>query len=278
MGIIDFIKSFRKPYIPTVGLGAIPSIFDERDRKYSDYISSGSISGLPNKYVTSYPEHVYNQYKTNMCVACSLALIRYIQTYIQTSKEINFDPLFIYANRDDPEYNYYKGEGMSPRDAVSIVRKFGDSIWNDSYSGFYDYNKAVKIFKAHAEDMIKEAAPYKIDSYYAITSVNDIKNAIISFGAVSTMFPVYKCLYKPKMDTNRGVSVVPFSILYRAQKIEGYHQMTIIGWDDDQWIVQNSWGVMYGVHGIVYIPMSYPTIESWAIIDTYNENDKIVVK
>lgn len=273
MSIFNFIKSFSRKRVAKAGLGAVPSKTDDRDRQFNDYIiASTCCIQMPDKYQTEFPAHVYDQRNSNMCVACSFALVRFIQTYMQNGKEVNFDPLFIYADRKDPDpqHIYYKGEGMSPRDAASIVKNYGDSIWKNGYSGFYTYPKAVRIFNAHKEEMEREAIPYKIDSYYSVNSVADIKYAIMNFGAVSTMFPVYKTLYKPVMD-HKGNYKVKFTLLDRTQKPDGYHQMTIIGWDDDCWIVQNSWGTEYGNNGIVRIPMSYPVKESWVTIDEYDE-------
>ena len=48
--------------------------------------------------------------------------------------------------------------------------------------------------------------------------------------------------------------------------------MTIIGWRNNNWIVQNSWGEFYGLNGVVHIPFEYPIIEAWAIIDKDDDN------
>ena len=57
--------------------------------------------------------------------------------------------------------------------------------------------------------------------------------------------------------------------------------MTIIGWDHDYWVVQNSWGYNYGDKGKVLIPMNYPIMEAWTTLDFYDEtkeNNGIVKK
>ena len=91
------------------GFGAVPSKKDARDFDYGKRIACANES-LPEQYITEYPEFVYDQGTSNMCVACSLALMRFIQTYRQNGTEINFDPLFIYANRNMlPDENMYQG-------------------------------------------------------------------------------------------------------------------------------------------------------------------------
>ena len=261
------------------GAGALPSSFDERDYNYRDHIACAAAT-MPEIYMTEYPEFVYDQGNSNMCVACSLALMRYIQTYRQNGNQLNFDPLFIYANRHMmPDEVMYIGEGMTSRDALKIIHNFGDSLWNDSYSGFYSYIKAAKIFDENKEAMIPQASPYKIDSYYAVTSTYDIKTAVMNFGAVSAMFPIYKCLKTPELKN--GKHVIKFSIFDKAQRYDGYHQMTIVGWDRDYWVVQNSWGYNYGDKGKVLIPMNYPIMEAWTTLDFYDEtkeNNGIVKK
>ncbi len=250
------------------GAGAIPSLADERDYDYRERIACAN-AVTPDSYITEYPEFVYDQGDSNMCVACSLALIRYIQTYKQNGQILAFDPLFIYAGRDILDEVVYQGEGMSCRDALKVVHNYGDSLWSDEYSGYYSYIKAAKIFKEHKEIMVPQASPYKIDSYYAVKSKADIKAAVMNFGAVSAMFPIYKCLRQPELKNGRYH--IRYNLLDRAQKGEGYHQMTIVGWVDDEWIVQNSWGYEYGDRGKVLIPMSYPLMEAWTTMDYYDE-------
>ena len=247
--------------------GAIPSPIDTRDRLYKNTIACSNYnSRIPSSYRVLYPHIVYDQENSNMCVPCTIALLRYIQLYHNNHKIYKFDPLFIYANREDIKYNYYKGEGMSPRDAFSIVRNSGDSLWNNTYSGFYTYTKCVSIFNKYKDIMIRQACMYKIDSYYSIKDKNDIKKAIIQYNGVSAMFPIYSTLYSPYKDKHNNY-LIKFSILDKLIKSKGYHQMLIIGWDNSHWIVQNSWGESYGNRGIVYIPYSYPIIEAWTCID-----------
>lgn len=268
----------KKPNKKVHGFGAIPSKADKRDFNYSDHIACAMEEepDLPDSYETEYPEFVYDQGTSNMCVACSLALIRFIQTYRQNGQELNFDPLFIYANRNMlPDENMYIGEGMSVRDALKIIHNFGDSLWNDSYSGYFSYAKSVNIFNAHKDTMIPQASPYRIDSYYAVKGASDIKTAVMNFGAVSAMFPIYKCLKNPIIKD--GKHYIKFSMLDRAQKYDGYHQMTIIGWVKDYWIVQNSWGREYGDKGKVFIPMNYPIMEAWTTLDYYDETREDIV-
>ena len=260
------------------GYGAIPSKADKRDYNYSEYISCAAESNeeFPERYITEYPEFVYDQGTSNMCVACSLALMRFIQTYKQNGREVNFDPLFIYANRNMlPEESMYLGEGMAVRDGLKIIHNFGDSVWDDSYSGYFSYAKSVKIFDEHKDFMVEQALPYKIDSYYAVKGPADIKTAVMNFGAVSAMFPIYKSLRTPELKN--GKYRIKFSILDKAQRYDGYHQMTIIGWEKDYWIVQNSWGREYGDKGKVLIPMSYPIMEAWTTLDFYDETRTDIV-
>ena len=260
---MNLIDKFKKE-----NNGAIPSIMDERDRLFTKIASNPKNKNIsfPMHYMSKFPPLVYDQGNSSMCVACSIALIRHIQTYLQTGKSLPFDPLFVYAARTE---KMYQGEGMSPRDAMSIVKNKGITTREDNFI-YCTYPESISHLKKNEEEWYKLAEPYKIDSYYSVKTKEEVKLAIMKCGAVTGMFPDYKCLHKP--NTSNGISYIPYSIFDKINKFNGYHEMTIIGWHRTYWIVQNSWGKDYGVNGVVYIPMEYPTIELWTCMDTYNES------
>ena len=241
--------------------GAFPSNVDNRDYKVSQLISCAI--QLPSEYKTNTPRLVWDQGQSSECVASSLSLVRYLQEYNQSSNRKPFSPSYIYANRED---GMYKGEGMYPREALKILQTYGVSFYDD-FPGFYIYEDAVKKYFEVKKDLDAKARPFRISSYYAVSSDIEIKSSILQLQAVSAMFPVYDTLYSP--DAN-GKILFTSSML--NERISGYHQMTLVGWTaDDYWVIQNSWGDDYGKDGIIYIPHSYPIIEAWAMVDSITE-------
>jgi hypothetical protein len=243
--------------------GCFPSPKDDRDYKVKDLI--GMASYLPSSYVTDINIPVFDQLTSNECVACSLATIKYIQEYTQTNNKEKFSPSYLYGNRTD---DMLQEEGMYPREALKTLQDFGIVFYKD-LPDFYTYEESHKLYLSKKEELDKIAYPYRISSYYKVDETNeiDIKHAIYELKAVSAMFPVYKCVYKVKSD---GI------LTYQKESLGnllGYHQMTIIGWtEDDMWIIQNSWGSKFGDNGRMYIPFDYPIVECWSVVDEIIEN------
>lgn len=245
--------------------GAIPSIPDERDYQLSQYISCAT--RLPSSFKSNIPFDIFDQGESNECVACSLALIRYIQEYNQSNNRNQFSPSYIYGNRDD---DMYQGEGMSPREALKILKNYGVVFYNE-FPGFYTVEEAKKICKNKLQILNESAYPFRISSYYSVSGLTGIKNAVYKLNAVTAMFPVFDCLNDAGSDGKVNYTTETSKYNY------GNHQMTIIGWTENhEWIVVNSWGDYYGDKGLIYIPFDYPIIESWAIVDDILEKKFIL--
>ena len=240
--------------------GAIPSPIDERDYQLSDLIACGSAHSLPSEYINPLVKdiEILDQGTSSTCVACSLSYLRYLIEYKQSNNREYFSPSYIYGNRD--AFGYL-GEGMYPREALSQLKKFGTCFYKD-YPGFYDVNTTISTYRKKKQELDPKAYPFRISSYYKVSTIDGIKTAIYNLGGVTANFPVYPCLYAP--DENGNVK-------YNKTNITGYHEMTIVGWKENSWIVLNSWGKEYGDNGLCYIPFEYPTVEIWAIVDEVTE-------
>lgn len=229
------------------------SIISENIEKYKNSIDSKCI--FPKYHKTEYPALVYDQAKTSMCIPCSIALMKHIQVYKKTKQSIIFNPIFLYANRNKSLYNDL--EGMSTKDCLKILQSKGISTTNDITC--FNYNDCIKKYQLYKQEWDLEAIHYKIDNFYLIESEKDIKYAIYMNGSVTAMIPKYVSLLFPTKPD--GTSYIRFN---KSDKLlKGYHQITIIGWYENYWIIQNSWGIQYGANGIVYIPMDYPLEEVW---------------
>ena len=228
------------------------SISTEDMDKYNYSIKSECL--FHNYHKTKYPELVFDQGYTGICVACSLALIRHIQIYKETGESIIFNPLYIYANRNR---SLYTGEGMNTKDALQILQNKGISTTRDITC--FDYEESCKKYLLHKQEWDLEAKKYRIKEFHSINTEKDIKNAIYQYGAVTAMIQKNTCLLFPSKQGRESAIITKI----RNININGYHQITIIGWLNKHWIIQNSWGEQYGVNGIVYLPMEYPLEEVW---------------
>ena len=232
--------------------GCKKEIDDKRD--YKSYIYSEKTNKYPDKYEIIMPE-VKDQGIVNSCVAHSLATFLE-ETYKQ--EQIQFSTGFIYGYRPD---NYDQGEGMYPREALKTLQKIGDV---PKYA--FEYNREMpEIKKLVNENLISLtiiAKMYKIDSYSRIYTEDEIKKCIFNDIPVPISIPVYNNLDYDK-DT--------FIIKEPKGKLDGYHMMIIYGYDENGWLIQNSWGTSWGNNGKAILPYKYILDTAWAI-DTQNNS------
>ena len=219
------------------------------------FVSIKSECIFPKYYKTKYPELVYDQEYNGICVACSIALLRHIQIYKNTEESITFNPVYIYANRNR---SLYSGEGMNTKDALQILQNKGISTTRDITC--FDYEECFNKYLINKQEWDSEAKKYKIEKFYSVSTEKDIKYSIYQYGAVSAMVKKNTCLLFP-IKPNGNTSYINTHI--RNTLLDGYHQITIVGWFNDFWIIQNSWGKQYGTNGIVYLPMEYSLEEVW---------------
>lgn len=235
-------------------LGVMLSPSDERDFPVSNLVPTPS--SFPDRYVISPLPEVYDQNGYGMCVAFSLATIKEIQEWRERGYRIRYSPGFIYANRNDWDY---QGEGMVPREALDRMLKDGVCAFDSfPHVNRMDYlkDKLLPVWAA----CFDEARPQRIKSYARLYTPEDVKSALTQLGPVMICIPIYPSFYRgkdlPVPDTAR-------------EEIKGRHAMTLIGWENDRWIIRNSWGSEWGEGGNCTIPFSYPIDEMWSITDKY---------
>lgn len=108
------------------------------------------------------------------------------------------------------------GEGMTYQDAFDFLKK-----------------KGVKTDKGIM----------KISEVGFIPNETMLKAALVANGPCFGALPVYDSESNEFWKRSGG-------------KPEGYHSVTIVGWDDKGYIIRNSWGVSFADRGYVILPFS----------------------
>lgn len=204
---------------------------------------------------------VINQRHFNSCVGHSFAMAKSILEYNQTNKWIDIDPYVIYGTRYPGEY---EGLGMQPSQGAKVLLKEGAFLRRDFgvQQEVPRLIETVNRWKSNHPDKVEKAKDLAISAYYYVSSDNEIKKSLKNGMPVSAAYPIYDNFYNTGDD---GV----VSMYTSKNILQGYHQMTIIGWTKNkQWIVVNSWGTESGLKGMYLIPFEYKYTLAIALSDT----------
>lgn len=240
-------------------LSAIPSPKDERDYKVA--MLAPTLNTFPESFRIPYNGKIKNQGDVGSCVAYSLSYIREIQEEKQTGEFKEFSVGFVYANRQPEDH---QEPGMIPRQALNSLRKTGN-VYHELFPFNEEYPNILKRFKPVAEGLSTTAEPYRVTTYAKIDTLDQLKSALMQLGPVTACFPIHESFYK--LNEKNAKAKIP-NKKKKADKFLGYHEMTIVGWtEDDSLIVLNSWGDNWGDGGYAYIPQGYPITEMWSVTD-----------
>ena len=189
--------------------GFIASIIDGTEYKFQTREMK-----LPDKYsYLKYLPNVLNQGQRPICVPCSISTFLNWNKNLNTGKnhtDIKVDYEEIFKNRTNES-----DDGMAFKDAFHYLRHHG-----------------VKT----------DIGIAKIDRYFKIGSVVQLKQALIVNGPCVGGLPVY--------DTNRD----DFWVKYKGDEYVGGHAISIIGYNEKGFIIRNSWGERYGDKGYAILP------------------------
>ena len=221
---------------------------DKRDYRAKDVFMA--VVALPEEY-ESKGTPILNQGQVSSCVAHSCVTTMMTCEEKELNKHNDYSRGYIYGNRASLDF---KGEGMYPRQALKQRNKGGDVLYD-----YLPYNIEWpqiknKLDECGRDELSIKAADHKIISYFRCYDEDDIKLAILKYGACLIAVPVYESfgrdLHKPE----------------EGEKLRGHHAMVAVGWTKDgRWIVQNSWGKTWGYKGKLYMDPDYEIEEAWGM-------------
>lgn len=227
--------------------GVVESSYDARDYKIK------ADSEFPEEFELPYKVSVKNQGSKPTCVAHALSSLVEYHNLIETGKYRKFSTEFIYGTRD---IGYYIGDGMVIRDALKTIQKYGDCYYADC-PGNHDTANAMKNINEKVEEYRDLAYPHRIGSYYRVKTPEEIKTALMNHGPVVISM------------TCKDNAYIADDIYCYPQDAEnsGRHCVLVVGWNENGWIIQNSWGALYAGDGYFTLPFDFKINEAWGTTD-----------
>jgi C1A family cysteine protease len=232
------------------GYGWVPDIPDHRDHLYAAPVVN--LAKLPRKMDlrARCPKGVYDQGSLGSCTSNAIAAAVQFDRMKQKLKPA-FIPsrLFIYYNERVIEGTVASDNGASLRDGVKSVATLGDcpeTLWPYNIRKFADKPTATAF---------QQALKYKAVQYQRVSrNLNQMKGCMASGYPFVFGFSVYDSF---ESDAVAGSGVVPLPA--SSETLLGGHAVLAVGYDDTQqrFIVRNSWGAKWGLHGYFTMPYEY---------------------
>lgn len=227
--------------------GVVESSYDVRDYKIK------ADSEFPEEFELPYKVSVKNQGSKPTCVAHALSSLVEYHNLIETGKYRKFSTEFIYGTRG---IGYYIGDGMVIRDALKTIQKYGDCYYVDC-PGNHDTADAMKNINEKVEEYRDLAYPHRIGSYYRVRTQEEIKTALMNHGPVVI-----------SMTCKDNAYIADDTYCYpQGAENSGRHCVLIVGWNENGWIIQNSWGALYAGDGYFTLPFDFKINEAWGTTD-----------
>lgn len=230
-----------------------PSSPDSRDHVM---ITTKPAAAIPVVNLSNLCPPVFDQGTIGSCTANAAACMHYC---LQKNSSNDFIParLYIYYNSRAIENRVGVDGGATLRDTMASIAKNGvchETLWPYTTSN---------LFIKPSADCYTEGATRRISSYASLS----IQLASMK-GALQAGFPFVLGLLVYSSFESSTVAMtgnVPVPNPQR-ERLLGGHAVCVIGYDDSKsaFLVRNSWGTSWGVHGNFWLPYAYATNPSLA--------------
>ena len=223
--------------------GSLPSPIDLRDFRVSNSVTKIEIPEffrLPNY-------NIKDQGVVNSCVAHTLSSMLERSGY-------KFSTGWIYGYR--PE-GYYQGEGMYPREALNTILKKG-AVKKEDFDYNIEMQSAKELVDKNIDKLEALANDYRITSYARLYNEKEIKSWMYTH---KIGIPIAIATEDLVLDKNNIIQLP-------NEYPNSGHAMLIVGWNEQGYIVQNSWSKNWGDNGFAILPYEYEIREAWGVTTT----------
>ena len=154
---------------------------------------------------------------------------------------------------------------MYPREALKTLNKIGD-VNHNTFPDNIEMKEAKDLVDKKFRAIYDYAARYKIDAYAKLNDVVQIKTFLYNN---KVAIPISIPTADMKVDKTNTL-IIP------KEYPKSNHMILIVGWNEDGFIIQNSWGEKWGDKGFAILPFDYKINEAWGVsFDDGKEKVKI---
>lgn len=239
------------------GLGALPDKIDIRDYKIRKKIAMAV--EYPETFECQGYRNVKSQGSVGSCVAHATAEIL---EFHNGGRKLSTNFLYGIHKRLCGTL----GPGMYLRDACKISLQYGDPEYAFC-PGNTEVNKVYDIAEEAFEktEVLESAAKNKIDSFAKLRNPSDIKYALMNYGPVLAAITWY--------SDNKVVN----GVIKKGEQKSGGHGIMLYGWNEQGWLMQNSWGKTWGKGGCAILPYDYNLSEAFSFVPASSMDSDIVI-
>jgi hypothetical protein len=233
-------------------LNVLKSPVDQRDFIFTASASDLTSNSLPDTLdYTNELLPVRDQGSQGTCYAQSACCMKEWQESRDYGLNAYLSPQFFYNNRfnkyDSDQNNDY---GMYGRDVMKILYNIGVCLEENYPYGRIEHRDQID------QQLYDEASQHRIKHYARIESIDDLKSSLFHNGPCLITVPVYN--YGKHMWIPEG-----------KEDHQGGHAMTIVGYNNDGFIIRNSWGNTWCDNGYCLFPYGHwgAQWEVWTTVD-----------
>ena len=202
----------------------------------ADKLYAGKSLDIPSTYsFEKFMGKIIDQGNKPICVPCAISSIIEWNSKVN-HKNIQMSLDYIFDQRSDKSL-----EGMQIKEALQFMKTYG-YVTEDDYKKIKDINELKK-------------KGIKIKNYAKVNS---------DWAAKMSIFMNGPCILGVIVRDNSGKED-----FWNGSSIIGGHAVSAVGFDEDGFIIKNSWGYSYGNNGYGIIPYSdfnKCVSEAWTII------------
>lgn len=238
-------------------LNCVPSSDTEKDWQIDNAMAAGILTATPLPAAKDLREKwwsINDQGSTGSCVgwatADSVLRWHFVKAGQLSTKQM-LSPRFIWmAAKETDEFNtrpstFIESDGTSLKAALDIARHYG--CVEDRILPF----GSGKLYPDEAATFYAIASQFRISSYVNLgRSLPNWRRWLATKGPILTRL-VCDNTWMNARSTNGRLDV------YDAMSMQGGHAVALVGYDQNQFIVRNSWGTGWGDNGFAYASNAY---------------------